>query len=280
MKLSCNTWMYSSFPAWLPAYPIDYVIEKLSEIGYDGIELGCATPVAYPPYIDESGRARIRDLLKKHNITISSVLPCPGGGMGNNVSSPIKKERETAVKSYKGCIKLGADLGAKICLYVAGWQIWGVEKKQALEWSRECLIEIANYAKDLGVTVAVEPTSMDSNVIETADDAIDLIRSVGLENVKVMFDTIHVLYRKEIITDYIERMGKDLVHLHVSDVDRMPPGFQTDFTLMIEALRKVGFNGYLTMEIGLGGRGIDPNAFAKKAYDYMKKIMENVNSNS
>lgn len=273
MKLSCNTWMYSSFPAWLPAYPIDYVIKRLSEIGYDGIELGCASPVAYPPYMDERERGRICDLLKKHNIAISSVLPCPGGGMGNNVSSPIKKERETAMQSYKDCIKLGADLGAKICLYVAGWQIWGVEKKQALDWSRECLVEVANYAKELGVTIAVEPTSMDSNVIETADDAIELMRSAELENVKVMFDTIHVLYRKEIITDYIERMGKDLVHLHVSDLDRMPPGSHTDFTLMTEALRKIGYEGYLTMEIGLGGRGIDPNAFAKRAYDYMKKIM-------
>jgi protein FrlC len=266
--------MYSSFPAWLPAYPIEYVIERLSEIGYDGIELGCASPVAYPPYIDNSDRARIRDLLKRHKIAISSVLPCPGGGMGNNVSSPIKKERETAVRSYKECIKLGADLGAKTCLYVAGWQIWGVEKKQALDWSRECLTEIANYAKDLGVTMAVEPTPMDSNVIETADDAIALMRSVGLENVKVMFDTIHVLYRKEIITDYVEKMGKDLVHLHVSDLDRMPPGFHTDFSLMVKELRKVGFDGYLTMEIGLGGRGIDPNAFAAKAYDYMKNLFK------
>jgi len=273
MKLSCNTWMYSSFPAWLPAYPLDYVIESLSRIGYDGIELGCASPVAYPPYLDEKEREKIRNLLKEHDISISSVLPCPGGGMGNNVSSPIKKEREAAVQSYKECIKLGADLGAKICLYVAGWQIWGVEKKQALEWSRECLIEIAKYASDFDMTIAVEPTSMDSNVIETADDAIDLMQSTGLDNVKVMFDTIHVLYRKEIITDYIEKMGKNLVHIHISDVDRMPPGYQTDFRLMIEALRNIGYEGYLTMEIGLGGRGIDPNAFAKEAYDYMKSIL-------
>ena len=276
MKLSCNTFMYSSFPAWIPAYPIDYVIERLSAIGYDGIELGCASPVAYPPYIDEAERARICDMLKKHNIAISSVLPCPGGGMGNNVSSPIKRERETAIQSYKECIKLGADLGATVCLYVAGWQIWGVEAKQALEWSRQCLIEIAKYAKNYGVTIAVEPTSMDSNVIETADDAIDLMKSTGLDNVKVMFDSIHVLYRKEILTDYVERMGKDLVHVHVSDLDRMPPGSQTDFRPMIEALKKGGFDGYLTMEIGVvgvEGRGVDANDFAKKAYDYMRSIV-------
>lgn len=273
IKLACNTWMYSSFPAWLPAYPLEYAIEHLAAIGYDGIEIGCASPVAYPPYIGAEKRKELRKMLQDNNIAVSSVLPCPGGGMGNNVSSPIKEERVQSVKSYKESIQLGADLGAKICLYVAGWQIWGVETEQALAWSKECLIEIARFANDLGVTVAVEPTSMDSNVIETADDALALMRSVGMPNVKVMFDTIHVLYRKEIITDYVEKMGKDLVHVHVSDVDRMPPGFSTDFRLLLEALEKIDYQGYLAMEIGLGGRGVDPNAFALKAYEYMRSIM-------
>ncbi len=273
MKLSCNTWMYCSFPAWLPAYPLDYVIEHLASIGYDGIEIGCAAPTAYPPYMNDRERARIRDLLKKHNISVSSVLPCPGGGMGNNVSSPLAAERKQAVQSYKECIKLGADLGAKICLYVAGWQVWGVETDQALEWSRQCLTEVAKYAADLGITVAVEPTPQDSNLIETADDAIKLMKSVGLKNVGVMFDTIHVLYRKEIPTDYVERIKKDLVHVHISDMDRLPPGTQNDFYFFVEALKKIEYDGYLAMEIGLGGRGVDPNVFAKKAYNYMEGLI-------
>jgi protein FrlC len=273
MKLACNTWMYSSFPAWLPAYPLDYVIDRLADIGYDGIEIGCASPVAYPPYVGADERKRLAAHLKQRGIAISSVLPCPGGGMGNNVSSPIKEERAQAIKSYKECIQLGADLGAKICLYVAGWQIWGVEHEQSLGWSRECLHEVAQFAAGLGVTVAVEPTSMDSNVIETADDALALMRTVGMPNVKVMFDTIHVLYRKDIITDYVEKMGKDLAHIHISDLDRMPPGTSTDFRLMVDALKKIDYKGYLSMEIGLGGRGIDPNVFARKAYEYMKPLL-------
>jgi protein FrlC len=265
--------MYSSFPAWLPAYPIEYVIEKLASIGYDGIELGCASPVAYPPYLDAKERQKIKDLLAKHNIAISSVLPCPGGGMGNNVSSPFQRERDQAIKSYKECIELGSDLGAQICLYVAGWQIWGVSHEEAIAWSRECLVEISKYAEDHSMIMAIEPTSMDSNVIETADDALNLMKSVNRPNVKVMFDTIHILYRKEIITDYIDKMGKHIVHVHLSDVDRLPPGSVTNFKLMIEAFKRIEYNGYLTMEIGLGGRGIDPNAFALSAYNNIKSLI-------
>ena len=85
MKLSFNTWVYSSFPSWLPAYPIEYVIKSLARIGYDGIELGCASPVAYPPYLTKDDRKRILDQLKENEIEISSVLPAPGGGCGNNI---------------------------------------------------------------------------------------------------------------------------------------------------------------------------------------------------
>lgn len=276
MKLGCNTWMYSSFPTWIPAYPIEYVIKKLAKIGYDGIELGAASPVAYPPYITKEDRKRISNLLRENNIEISSVLVCPGGGCGNNVASPIEAERKQAVQSYKDCIDLAHDLGGKVCNYVAGWVIWGVDQDQAWEWSRECLIEIAKYAETKGVTIPIEPTPTDSNLIETADDALKLMRESGMKNVKVMFDCMHVFYRGDMVTDYIEKMGSNLVYVHLTDLDRMPPGTSTDFTPMIEALKSINYQGYLTMEIGLGGmgrEGVDPNIYAKKAYDYMKSII-------
>jgi protein FrlC len=273
MKLAFNTWVYSSFPAWLPAYPLEYVIRNLAKIGYDGIELGCASPVAYPPYMTRKDREIIFGLLKENKIAISSVLPAPGGGCGNNVASPIEAERKQAVQSYKDCVDLVSDLGGNLCLYVAGWVIWGVDQDQAWNWSRECLIEIAKYAKPKGVVLAIEPTPSDSNLVETADDAIKMMRESGMENVKLMFDTIHALYRKEVPSDYVDKMGSDLVHVHISDYDRLPPGTQTDFTFLVDSLKAIGFKGYLTMEIGLGGRGIDANSFAKKAYGYMRSIM-------
>jgi fructoselysine 3-epimerase len=63
----------------------------------------------------------------------------------------------------------------------------------------------------------VEPTAAATNLIETADDALELMRSLARDNVKVMFDTLHTLYRKEIPADYVRVMREDLVHIHVSD---------------------------------------------------------------
>ena len=82
MKLSFSTCPYGSSPTWLPAYPIEYIIPKLAEFGYEGIELLCASPVAYPQYVKTEERKKIRGLLDRNKIAISSVLPNPGGAVG------------------------------------------------------------------------------------------------------------------------------------------------------------------------------------------------------
>jgi protein FrlC len=276
MKIAINTWMYSSFPTWLPAYTIDYVINILAGLGYDGIELGAASPVAYPPYLDKKKRDEIRAMLKDKNIAISSVLIAPGGGCGNNVASPLEAERKQAIQNYKDCVDLASDLGGKVCNYVAGWVVWGVEQKKAWEWSKECLKEISQYAADKGITIPVEPTPADSNLVETADDALQMMEEVGMTNVKVMFDCFHAFYRGEVLTDYVERMGKNLAYVHISDLNRTPPGTHTDFRPLIKALKAINYQGYLCMEIGLGGlgrEGMNPNDFAEKSIIYLKSII-------
>jgi hypothetical protein len=54
MKYAFNTWAYSSFPAWLPAYTLDEAIRRLAGIGYDGVEIGCAAPHAWPAYLSRA----------------------------------------------------------------------------------------------------------------------------------------------------------------------------------------------------------------------------------
>ena len=116
-------------------------------------------------------------------------------------------------------------------------------------------------------------TPTDSNLVETADDALKLMLESDKPNVKVMFDTIHALNRKEIPTDYVDKMRSNIIHVHISDLGRMPPGSHTDFSFLVEALKSIKYEGYLTMEIGLGDRGIDGNSLAKQALKYMRSLL-------
>lgn len=274
MKLSFNTWVYSSFPVWVPSYPLEETIKRIARIGYEGIEIGAAAPHAYPAYLGKERRQEIRQTLQDNGIEVSSMLPAPGGGPGHNVASPLPEERENAVEQYKQVIELCSDLGGSTVLYVAGWQIFGTSREQAWEWSREALMEIAGTASDHGVSVAVEPTPEDSNLIESCDDAIELMRAVSSPNVRLMFDTNHALYRNEVSTDYVYRMAENLYHVHLSDEGRLPPGAgRCDFVGLIEALNDVGYDGWLAMEIGFNDPTVEPDQIARQAYDYIKPLV-------
>jgi fructoselysine 3-epimerase len=275
MKLSFNTWVYSSFPVWVPAYPLPETIRRLARIGYDGIEIGATAPHAYPDYLDAAARREIKACLDDNGIRLSSMLPAPGGGPGFNVSSPLEAERRNAIDQYIKVAELCSQWGGETLLYVAGWQIYGTPAEQAWDWSRSALQTIARRAADVGVTVAVEPTPTDSNLVESCDDAMRMMREAGEANVKLMFDTIHALYRNEVPTDYVYRMGKDLRHVHLADANRDAPGpaGKVDYVGLVQALKDVGFDGYLTMEIGFNRRDVDPDAVARGAYSYLKSII-------
>jgi protein FrlC len=274
MKLSFNTWVYSSFPVWVPAYTLEETIKRIAGIGYDGIEIGAAAPHAYPDHLGKERRKEIKRVLDHYGIAVSSMLPAPGGGPGFNVASPLAEERREAVEQYKKVIELCSDWGGPTVMYIAGWQIYGTPRIQAWNWSREALSEVAQTATDFGVQLVVEPTPTDSNLVESCDDAIELMEQVGANNVGLMFDTQHAYYRNEVPTDYVYRMGKNLRHIHLSELGRTPPGAgRGDFVGLISALREIDYNGYIAMEIGFNRRDVEPDLIARQAYDYVKPLV-------
>ena len=273
MKLSFNTWAYASFPFWMPAYTLEDTITRLARMGYDAVELGGGAPHAYPAYLDAQRRKETVDLLHKEGIVVSSICPALGGGPGYNPGSPYDVERKASVQYYKDVVALAKDLESKAVIYVAGWSVHGTERAQAWEWSRNVLREVASFANEIGVTMMVEPTPADTNIVESADDALRMMREVESPAVKVMFDTIHAMYRGESWVDYVYTMGKDLGHVHITDKDRLAPGAGgTDFAPLIKALRDVGFDGFLTQECGFMP-GTDPDAVAKEGLKNLKALL-------
>jgi sugar phosphate isomerase/epimerase len=275
MKISYNNWAYSSFFVWVPAYTLDETIKRLARIGYDGIEIGAGAPHAWPAHLTPERRREVRELLDEHGLALSSMLPAPSGGPGNNPASPYVEERRATIEHYKELVALCAEWGGRTLIYLPGWRIFGTTRRQAWAWSREALTEIADTAAEHDVTMVIEPTSHDTNMCEDAFDAIELMEDVGSPNVKLMFDTFHVLYRREVMTDYVADMGANLHHIHMSDNDRLPPGAgYGDFPGLIDALLDIGYDGYLTMETGFHRRGIEPDQDARVSLEYLRDLVQ------
>ena len=272
-KYAFNTWCYGSFPVWVPSYPLDEVIRRLARIGYDGIEIGCAAPHAWPAHLDAGRRRTLRELMQGEGLPCVSLLPAPGGGPGNNPASPLAEERAATIAHYKEVVDLASDLGCDRVLYIAGWRIFGIEQAQAMEWSLVALRQIADHAVGRGVTICIEPTSADSNLIDTAGEALQLRSLSERSNVAVMFDTYHALYRNEPSSDYVYEMREHLAHVHFADTNRLPPGEgAVDWFGVMRALKDISFNGHITMEIGFNTRSAEPDRYARDALTYLKAL--------
>lgn len=273
MKYSFSSIAYASAARWLPAYPLKETMKRLSEIGYDGIEVVCVAPHAWPYYLSQEERKEIGVWQKEFGISISSVLPVPGGGAGGNAASACKAERDWTLQYMKDVIDLGHEWGTKTMLYVAGWTVFGTSQKDAWKNTVDTLTKAAEYALDKDITICVENTAADSNLVDTPYDALELMEEVNMPNVGVMFDTFHAFHRQDNPSDYVYIMGKHLKHVHISDYDRKGPGMGGfDFYNVMQALKDVGFSGYVTMEVGFGSRGLDPDYVARKSLDTLKEI--------
>jgi sugar phosphate isomerase/epimerase len=272
-KYSFNTWCYSSFPVWVPSYSIEEAARRIARAGYDAMEIGCAAPIAWPAHLSKTRRAEIKKMINGEGLAVSSLLPAPGGGPGNNPTSILPEERAATIAHYKEVVDLAHDFGSERVLYIAGWRQFGVPTSDAMDWCLRALVEIAKHAAQKGVTICVEPTSADSNLIETIGQAMKLRDDSGLANVKVMFDTYHALYRNEVSSDYVYEMAPHLAHVHFADIDRKPPGEGVvDWVGVMQALKDIDFKGYLTMEIGFAARRVEPDRYARSALNYLKSV--------
>jgi protein FrlC len=272
-KYSFNTWCYSSFPVWVPSYSLEETARRIARAGYDALEIGCAAPHAWPAHLSKQRRAELKKFINGEGLVVSSMLPAPGGGPGNNPSSMLPEERAATIAHYKEVVDLAHDLGCERVLYIAGWRSYGVSTADARAWTLNALIDIGKHAATKGVTMCVEATSADANLIDTAGQAVSLAQDSGLANVKVMFDTFHALYRNEVGSDYVYEMAPHLAHVHFADIDRKPPGEGViDWVGVMQALKDIDYKGYLTMEIGFAARRVEPDRYARSALTYLKGV--------
>jgi fructoselysine 3-epimerase len=66
--------------------------------------------------------------------------------------------------------------------------------------------------------------------------------------------------------------------MHISDNNRLPPGQgRGDFVSVINALKDIDFDGYLTMELGFDRRDIEPDYVARQSYEYLKPLVDEAN---
>lgn len=272
MKFGFNTFAFSSFPTFLPTYSLKETIRILARIGYDAVEIGCCAPHAWPDHLSKDDRREIAKTAKGENIAISSLLPAIGGGFGCNPCSILASEREATIDHYKKIIDLAHDLDAGMVLYIGGWRAQGMSQTDGWAHSLNCLLQVAAYANTAGIQIAIEPTTADTNLIDSAADAQRMMNECNAPNVGLMFDTCHVAYEGQSLPSYVTAMGDKLLHIHAADTGRTAIGKgNMDWNILLQSLADHRYKGVFTVETGFGNRNIDPIGVARSSLSYLRE---------
>ncbi|MFD6418935.1 sugar phosphate isomerase/epimerase family protein [Streptomyces sp. NPDC060194] len=133
------------------------------------------------------------------------------------------------------------------------------------------LTEMGEHAAREGVTLYLEPLNRyEDHMVNRLDQAVDLIREVGLDSVKVGIDAYHMNIEETDPAAAILAAAPYIGHAQVSDSNRMQPGAgHLDWPAWLNALDAAGFDGYLALESRLAGEPLEAvrsvPAFLKRA---------------
>ena len=260
-------------------FTLEEAIRRTSKAGYKGIDLMAVRPHAWPNDYTKSERKDMLKRLKSVNLEVPTVTNF-GAAIGLNPSSPKEKIRKEAIDYLKDCIDLAYDLESKTAMLIPGWFLLGDSPEKAWKWAVEGLKECLDHAEDKSITIAIEPAL---NLFDSVESVIRMKKEVGSKNIRICLDTLHTaLDLKTTLEDSISKVAHELVHFHVWDIDakgqHVPFGKgKLDFNKIVTALKRSGYNGYLSVECMPFAFGIsDPDEYARESKKFLFEIMRNL----
>jgi D-psicose/D-tagatose/L-ribulose 3-epimerase len=112
------------------------------------------------------------------------------------------------------------------------------------------LRELAREAQRRGMTLGLEICNRyETNVVNTAHDALVLADDIGADNVLIHLDTYHMNIEEDDLVRPVHEVGDRLGYVHIGENHRGYLGSgHLDFTSFFHALADIGYGGPITFE--------------------------------
>jgi sugar phosphate isomerase/epimerase len=172
-------------------------------------------------------------------------------------------------------VNFGADLGGRIMVVGSPKQrnlLPGVAAQQAWDWAKETFAPAVNTAGNRGVTICLEPLApAETDFINTAADAIRFVQQFDSPAFKIILDVKAMCSEAKPIPQIIRESWPHFAYFHANDRNLKGPGFgDVDFKPIAAALKKVGYNGTMSVEVFNFDEG--PEVIAAKSLEYLKRV--------
>ncbi|WP_257347315.1 TIM barrel protein [Pseudalkalibacillus decolorationis] len=244
-------------------YPLDYFLDAMVHYQFEHIELWGAAPHLYVEDLSLSDIRGIRAEINRRELKVVCFTPeqCM---YPINLAAREKEIRERSVHYFKKSIDAAVELRAPMVLVTAGWGYRNETREEAWNRTNDSLQQLTDYAEKEGIVLALEPLQkIESNLICTLPDLVEMLDSVRSPFLKGMVDTIPLAVEGEELVGYFEQLRDNFVHIHF--IDGNPSGHLAwgDGNLPLEkylnTLADYNYNGALTLEFTSSQYLLNPN---------------------
>lgn len=221
----------------------EHAVTKSRATGYEILELPLLDPYSF-----DAGAAA--EVLRRDPITITASL-------GQSRETDITSEDLDRVRAGEAKLNKALDvLGALGSEYLVGVLFGELRKYSEPPTARArangvaVIRNIADKAAELGITLGLEVVNRyESNMINTATQALRYIDEVDRGNVKVHLDTYHMNIEESDMYRPVALCGDRLGYVHVGESHRGYLGSGTvDFPGFFRALDTISYDGPIVFE--------------------------------
>ena len=276
----------------LDAKDLIEALEATAAIGYRNCEISVCPDDRRPSLatLDSAGREAAVQRARELGMNISAVQCHIHNGYGD--ASPAA--RTAAVEHTIRMIDLCAELEIPVLHTVSGVAEDGAPREEKLGRVADSCRNILDHARGGPVKVGIEPVYV--YIVGNRADMNDLLALLDdRDDLLINYDPSHFPYHDEPAEEFVRAFGERIVHAHSKDAvvtprtdahqpeqdDAAPmPGDRLfrfaapgegvlDWDAIMAALKEVGFDGVISLEMGHGYRGT-PRDVARATYEFFR----------
>ena len=172
--------------------------------------------------------------------------------------------RADAVEQMRQQLTVIAEVGGRLAMTPASYGMFSLRlppfvPSRTAEEDWEVLVDafglLAEHAESVGVAIALEPLNRyEEHMVNTLGRAADLVRDVASAAFGIAADTYHMNIEEADPPATILAVADALLHVQVSDSNRLEPGAgHIDWGAILATLDAIGFDHALAYECRLSG---------------------------
>ncbi len=254
-------------------------IEKISRLGFRGVEIMGDRPHLYPPDFDDSQLAKLKEAIKINRLKITNLNSFTLFAVGNTYLpswiEPEEERRKIRIGHTLDSLKVADYLGCKNISVPPGGPLNSVSRKEAFTLFHKGLNQVTPLAEELGIKILVEPEP--GLLMENTLEFKTFIKDIKSTAIGLNFDIGHFFCAGEDPAAAFEALFEWVGHVHIEDIapnrihNHLIAGHgAVRFKEIFETMVRLGYGGDISLELY---PYVDrPEEAGRRSLEYLKPI--------